>query len=268
MKNNFMNIQLFAEAASEEEVETDDNELDDTDDFEEDDSYFDDADDESFYDADDEEDESEDETTSEVDEDETNQQEEDSSPVSRAELAKAINEAREQGLRQGRVNAFIGKTNHFTGEPIKDGADLSVYEMMQKIEVDGGDPINDLHKHIANSMRGQQEVVTKQRQSQANTRSDVTDFATKHPDVKISELMADKDFMLMAEGRLGSVPLSSIYESYKSIKSRIGETAERQAKSIVAKQKASPGALKGAGNVKTRMDESKAYEAMLRGSLD
>ena len=274
MRNNKINIQLFADPASQEDVETIENDIDiDDDNYDDgDDDYLDEDDDDFFSGVDDLDDSQVDEGDTDGETDDTDGVDDsvgtgNSSPITREELAKAIAEAREEGIRHGRVNAFIGKTNQYTGEPIKDGADLSIYEMMQKIESEGGDPINDLHKHIAGNLRGKQEAKAAAMQHQAHTKKDVTAFATKHPDVKISELMADKDFMMMAEGRLGSVPLTVIYDSYVAVKSRIGETAERNAKSIVAKQKASPGTLKGTGRTETKVDESKLYEAMLRGTL-
>lgn len=250
-----------------------DNEVDYTDSEDDGDGeFFDDLEDDYVSDDEDDgygEDEGEEVQTSAVEEEDAEDTDQaDNVVITKEQLQKEVEEARAQGLRQGRINAFVGKVNHFTGEEIKDSADLSVYEIMQKIESNGGDPINDMHKHMADSLRGRQEVATQLQAQNDMTNKDIKHFTQQNPDVSVSELMADEDFMMVAEGRLGRVPLSIIYDNYKSIKSRIGETAERQAKSMVAKQKASPGALRGTGKTETKTNESKLYEAMLRGSLD
>lgn len=70
------------------------------------------------------------------------------------------------------------KVNEFTDEPINDEYDLKVYEMQKKIKAQGGDPISDLPKYLANQER---EVQKAQKEKESAVEKDINAFRKSHP---------------------------------------------------------------------------------------
>ncbi len=123
-----------------------------------------------------------------------------------SENARRRREAeRKQELKAAREQAIIetlGGKNPFTGEEMKDSADVEEYLTMKEIETKGGDPLADFSKfHKAK----EKERIAKQTREETEKewyRKDYDDFATKHPEVDINTLLQDKQFQSFASGKV------------------------------------------------------------------
>lgn len=65
----------------------------------------------------------------------------------------------------------------------------------------------------------------------------------KHPEVDINTLIQDKQFQTFASGKVGTLPLSEIYEGYAELVAEFEKKSKQKAAQILANRKASPGAL-------------------------
>lgn len=265
IEKQFINIQLFGEpeesggADSDGDIDTD-IDYDDTDDY----SYFNDLDD---TDSDTDLDESSEDA--EDGEEETTQPSDEPKETDKNALdIEAIRrEAYERGIREGRVAAFSGKKNEYTGQPIKDEYDLEVYETMRKIEEKGGDPIADFASEMAERRRQEALKANERVQTEQKYQTELVEFAKEMPDVDLKVLFNDPKFRTFARGKLGVMSLKEVYADYSTLTASADTDAELKAKRIVAKQKASPGSLTGKGAPKS-INEQELYEKMLRGELD
>lgn len=271
IKKQFINIQLFAAPDSSGIADTDgdidtDIEYDDTDDY----SYIDDLDDtEGEADID------------EADGDDTDSEKETAQPSGEPKENdnKALDievirrKAYERGIREGRVAAFSGKKNEYTGQPIKDEYDLEVYETMRKIEEKGGDPVADFASEMAERRRQEAQKANERVQTEQKYQTELVEFAQEIPDVDLKVLFNDPKFRTFARGKLGVMSLKEVYADYSTLTATTENDAELKAKRIVAKQKASPGAL-GAGapaekSIENLSDDEfeNLYRKALRGDL-
>lgn len=262
-EKQFINIQLFGEpeelggADTDSDIDTD-IDYDDTDDY----SYIDDLDDtESDIELDDADGDGEEVTTSQPSDEpkETDKNALDIEAIRR--------EAYERGIREGRVAAFSGKKNEYTGQPIKDEYDLEVYETMRIIEEKGGDPVADFASEMAERRRQEAMKANERVQTEQKYQTELVEFAKEMPDVDLKVLFNDPKFRTFARGKLGVMSLKEVYADYSTLTATTENDAELKAKRIVAKQKASPGSLTGKGAPKS-INEQELYEKMLRGELD
>lgn len=265
IEKQFINIQLFGEPDESDGADTDsdidtDIDYDDTDDY----SYIDDLDN------------AEGETNiDDADGDDTDVENESiqSSGEPKETDNKALDiesirrEAYERGIREGRVAAFSGKKNEYTGQPIKDEYDLEVYETMRKIDEKGGDPVADFASEMAESRRQEALKANERVQTEHKYQTELVEFAKEMPDVDLKVLFNDPKFRTFARGKLGVMSLKEVYTDYSTLTATAENDAELKAKRIVAKQKASPGSLTGKGAPKS-INEQELYEKMLRGELD
>lgn len=159
----------------------------------------------------------------------------------RAELEKARQEARENAI----IEALGGK-NPYTGDEMKDSADVREFLTMREIEKKGGDPLTDYAKHVKEKEKEAEAIARKQAEDSEWYKKDYSDFAEKYPDVKLTELIEDPDFQDYTDGRVGRVPLSVLYERFTRLKAKAQKDAEEKAKQTLANKKASPGALSSA----------------------
>lgn len=263
IEKQFINIQLFGEPEDLGGTDTDgdidtDIDYDDTDDY----SYFNDLDDtESDTELDDADGDGEEETTPQP-------SDESKETDNKAFDIEAIRrEAYERGIREGRVAAFSGKKNEYTGQPIKDEYDLEVYETMRKIEEKGGDPVADFANEMAELRRQEAMKANERVQTEQKYQTELVEFAEEMPDIDLKVLFNDPKFRTFARGKLGVMSLKEVYADYSTLTATAENDAELKAKRIVAKQKASPGSLTGKGAPKS-INEQELYEKMLRGELD
>lgn len=271
IEKQFINIQLFGEAEESNGADTDgdidtDIDYDDTDDY----SYIDDIDDTE-----------DDPELDDADGDDTDGEKETAQPnvEPKENDNKAIDieairrEAYERGIREGRVAAFSGKKNEYTGQPIKDEYDLEVYETMRKIEEKGGDPVADFASEMAERRRQEAQKANERVQTEQKYQTELVEFSKEMPDVDLKVLFNDPKFRTFARGKLGVMSLKEVYADYSTLTATAENDAELKAKRIVAKQKASPGAL-GAGapaekSIENLSDDEfeNLYRKALRGDL-
>lgn len=269
IEKQFINIQLFGEPEEPDGVDTDgdidtDIDYDDTDDY----SYIDDLDDtedEVELDESDGDEGGENESTQPSEPKENNNKALDIEAIRR--------EAYERGIREGRVAAFSGKKNEYTGQPIKDEYDLEVYETMRKIEEKGGDPVADFATEMAERRRQEAMKANERKETEQKYQTELVEFAKEMPDVDLKVLFNDPKFRTFARGKLGVMSLKEVYADYSTLTASAENDAEIKAKRIVAKQKASPGAL-GAGaptekSIENLSDDEfeNLYRKALRGDL-
>lgn len=264
IEKQFINIQLFGEpeelggADTDSDIDTD-IDYDDTDDY----SYIDDLDD-----TDTDLDESSDDDEGGKEETAPQPSSEPKETDNKALDIEAIRrDAYERGIREGRVAAFSGKKNEYTGQPIKDEYDLEVYETMRKIEEKGGDPVADFASEMAERRRQEAQKANERVQTEQKYQTELVEFAKEMPDVDLKVLFNDPKFRTFARGKLGVMSLKEVYADYSTLTATAENDAEMKAKRIVAKQKASPGSLTGKGAPKS-INEQELYEKMLRGELD
>lgn len=163
-----------------------------------------------------------------------------------AERKRELDEARQAARREAIIETLGGK-NPYTGEDVTDADDVEEYLLMREIEKKGGDPIADYHKAAKEKSRNAAKERSEEQNQQEWFRRDREAFAAKHPDVDIGELCADEQFKLFADGRVGRVPLSDIYEGYRQFLSEFDKKSKRIAAQTVANKRSSPGSLSGKG---------------------
>lgn len=163
-----------------------------------------------------------------------------------AEYARRRREQeRKKELEEVRVKAIIGALgkNPYTHEEMRDATDVDEYLLMKQIEEKGGDPLADYAKYAKNKKREE----TEKKQTETVTRewydNDKREFASKYPDVKIDELIANEQFRVFAEGKVGVKPLATIYGDYLKLTESFNKTADERVKKALANKSASPGAL-------------------------
>ena len=158
------------------------------------------------------------------------------------ELEKARKTAREQAIIE-----TLGGKNPYNNEEMKDSADVEEYLLMKEIEKQGGDPLSDYSKHLKAKERKKAEARTKAENTKEWYRKDGENFAAKYPEVNIQDLISDEQFNRYADGKVGEIPLSEIYEGYtsmvKELKAEAEKSANQKAQQQLANAKASPGAL-------------------------
>ena len=155
-----------------------------------------------------------------------------------AELKKTAEEAREKAIIE-----TLGGKNPYTDEEMKDSADVKEYLTMREIEKNGGDPLSDFAKYHKKQERERAEEEQKRKDKEKWFIDDRADFVSKYPDVDIEALIKDEDFAEYADGKVGVVPLSKIYEGYAKFTAKYEKKAKQIATQRVANRKASPGSL-------------------------
>lgn len=160
----------------------------------------------------------------------------------KAELEKERQTAREQAIIE-----TLGGKNPYTNEEMKDSADVAEYLLMREIEKEGGDPLGDYSKVLKNKEKEKAKVQAEKDEKSEWYRKDRELFEQKYPDVNISELIENKRFNRYAEGKVGTLPLSEIYEGFieseNEIRAEAEKNANNKAQQQLANAKASPGSL-------------------------
>lgn len=164
-----------------------------------------------------------------------------------ARIEKARKEAYEQGLKQGRINGFIGKTNPYTGNEIKDELDAQEYQDMYQLDVDGSaDPVSDyreLQKARAREEARKQIALDEENKQKLWYANDAKEFVDKYGEDKLQEVLKDADFDMFANGKVGKQPLTKIYEDFNKLTNKYRKDSIETAKRIVANNTATPGAI-------------------------
>ncbi len=143
-------------------------------------------------------------------------------------------EARENKIKEDtKLETKLGiiKKNPYTNTDIVDEEDLKVYELQQKIEEEGGDPIEDLPKKIAQINRERKKAEEaknkEQLERQEALKRDIDNFHKEYPKVDLEKLANDEEFIKFSSDKVGRWTTKEIYEAYKS---RIVDKKEKEIK--------------------------------------
>lgn len=153
-------------------------------------------------------------------------------------------------IEEARVNAVIetlGGVNPYTNDKMTDATDVEEYLLMKRIEKEGGDPLTDYARY--------RKAADKDGAKSARDRADKDEwyandrdaFTKAHPNVNLSEILADEGFQAYADGKVGRVPLATIYEGYQKIVGRVDGKAKDLAAQAIANKQASPGSTAATG---------------------
>lgn len=161
-------------------------------------------------------------------------------------IEAARKEAYEQGLRQGKVETYIGKQNPYTNKVIKDQYDVEEYLDMFELDSKGEDPIDgyrELQKQKARDEAEKKIKADEEAKQKEWYQKDAKEFVDKYSSEKLQELTKDDDFNLFAEGKIGRIPLTDIYENYRKLVGKYEKKSVETAKQIVANNTTTPGAM-------------------------
>lgn len=190
-----------------------------------------------------------------------------------AKIEKVRKEAYEQGLKQGKVDGFIGKQNPYTGKIIQDEFDVQEYQDMFELDSAGKDPLGDyreLQKSRARDEAKRQIALDeelKQKQWYAN---DTKDFVDKYGEDTLQKILKDADFDMFANGKIGSQPLAKIYEDFNRLTNKYKKDSIETAKKLVANNTATPGAINDEEHQEVNWDNmsSEQFEKYLKRAKD
>lgn len=156
---------------------------------------------------------------------------------------KKHKEALDRAYERGRLEAYKGKLNPYTGTEIKDMTDVEVFEDMEKIAASNGDPLKDYASYAADKKRETERLAQEEEEKMAKARAEVDAFSKKYPDVNLSDLLKDDVFKDYAEGKDKS--LIDVYESFNKLKTSFRNKGIETAKQTIANNISSPGSLSG-----------------------
>ena len=170
----------------------------------------------------------------------------------RRTVEKSVEEKHKKALdkayERGRLEAYKGKMNPYTNTEIKDLTDVEVYEDMFKIAEEGGDPLKDYASYSADKKREEARIKQEESERQSKAEQDIDDFQKKYPDVNLSDLFKDENFLDYAEGKDKS--LVDVYDSYMKLITGFRNKGIETAKKTIANSISSPGSLSnGSENV-------------------
>ncbi len=182
----------------------------------------------------------------------------------RIKAEKEIKEAYEKGKSE----AFFGKTNPFTNTEIKDATDFQIYEEMLELVQSGKDPIGDYIQYTTEKRRAAEKESRIKREAEEKAKNDVESFNKKYPDINLSELLNDSNFIDYIDGKKKS--LIDMYDSYNRLKNSFRKEAIDVAKTTLANAKANPGSLVN-GNDNTidyNSMSSAEFNKLVQGVID
>ena len=162
------------------------------------------------------------------------------------EAQKKIQEAESKAYERGRLEAYKGKVNPYTNKPIKDNADIEVYETMYRLEQEGKDPINDLPDALSEKKRKEEKAARTAKEQNEKAKQEIDDFQAKYPDVNLQELLNDSFFNDYITGK--NKNLIDLYEGFNNFKNAFRNSAVNVAKQTIANSQSSPGSLSGNGD--------------------
>lgn len=155
-----------------------------------------------------------------------------------AERQKEIAKARESAI----IEALDGK-NPYTDREMRDSSDVEEFLIMKEIEKNGGDPLTDFAEFSKKRQREKAENEARENERKEWYKSDRDRFVSKHPDIDLQTLIADEKFKLFAQGKVGNMPLTDIYDGFVKMQgdSDDNRKAWKIASQMIANKKASPG---------------------------
>lgn len=162
---------------------------------------------------------------------------------------KEVEAQRKRELEEVRFNAIketLGGVNPYTKTKIEDKYDMEEYLTMKEMESKGLDPLQDYASYLKQKQRNESiesEKKAKEKSKEEWIQNDRKEFFEQYPDVDFSALAKDEMFKMFANGKIGNIPMASIYSDYLTIKSSIEKEAKKVASRMMANKESSPGAL-------------------------
>lgn len=153
----------------------------------------------------------------------------------------------DEAYEKGKLEAFVGKTNPYTGTVISDKTDIQVYENMLALDKSGKDPVADYASYIADKQRQEEKAEAERKRIQEEAENDIAEFTQKYPDVNLTELLENEIFKDYIEGKRKS--LTILYENYKKMENSFRNKAIDVAKQTIANSKSTPGSLGNGSDV-------------------
>ena len=176
------------------------------------------------------------------------------------------------------VISVLGGVNPFTGKEMTDAHDVEVYERMQRIKQAGGDPVADYASTLAEEKRKAEKAAKETNEADFSmwAKKDSTEFKAAHPDVDISALMKNENFLTIATPLLEKrVPMISIYKLYQQTQANIdsvNQKAKAKVKEAVAShlanEQASAGSLKANGDNTNALYTREQLSKMSQAEID
>ena len=191
-----------------------------------------------------------DEGTEELKDNESDSNEKVKQTQTKEENAKFAKQRREKeerdkeiqdAYKKGRLEALKGKMNPFTNTPIKDEADIEMYEAMCKLEAEGKDAISDYAEYIANEKREKAKRDQRDQEIQEQAKKDVEEFNLKYPKINLTELLEDETFKDYCEGKNKS--LVTLYDNFLKLQNKFRTDSMKQAENAIANTISTPGSL-------------------------
>lgn len=200
--------------------------------------------------------------TEEVDFEEGTEEEAEETPETKPQQTKKQNneyaqkriKAKEQKLAEEKRKEFLrgvqtggeGK-NRFTGKNIVDEEDLAEFEIMLEMEEKGLDPVEDFLEYTKNKRREAKQAEAQRNQqemeAEQKTQEDIDRFCEKYGKETAQNLFSNEEFKKFAEGFLGYVPLTVIYEKFTETQAGFETHAEKLVMEKEARRKSSTGGL-------------------------
>lgn len=176
------------------------------------------------------------------------------SEVNREYARKRRDAENARKIEETRVNAVIetlGGVNPFTNEAMTDAADVDEYLLMKRIEKEGGDPVADYSRY--RKQQDKESVKTEREKADKNEwfRKDRESFVKENPGVDLKSLIDDPSFQSFAEGKVGRIPLSEIYNGYRTLVGKVDGRAKDLAAQAIANRQASPGSAAANGSAES-----------------
>lgn len=156
---------------------------------------------------------------------------------------------RKRELEKVRLDAIketLGGVNPYTNQKIEDDFDMQEYLIQKEMASKGLDPVQDYSSYLKQVKREEAQKQTMESAKKAKEEwmeNDKKEFLAKYPDVNLKELSNDEMFKKFLYGKIGNIPMASIYEGYMEVKAEIDKKAKEVATRMVANQHASPGSL-------------------------
>ena len=159
---------------------------------------------------------------------------------------EAYNEAYQKGLKEGKINTYKGKINPYTQTTMEDEIDIQEYLDMYEIDSKGGDPIKDYNKKVKEKAREEakkQLKIEEEKERENFFNNDVRNFTEKNPNVELEKLFKDEKFNKFSKGKLGTQPLTEIYDDFVELTGAYKKDAIDTAKKVIANNQATPGGV-------------------------
>lgn len=159
------------------------------------------------------------------------------------ERRKAEQDKAMKKVKYDTIIETLNGENPYTHEKMEDEHDVDEYLAMKQLANEGKDPIADYPKFIKNKAKEQEKARQTESSQKEWIANDKADFATKHPDVNLDELLNDDLFRNFALGKVGNFPMDKIYKDFQTFLTQSEKRATERAAQILANNASSPGGV-------------------------